>query len=90
MSLMKDAVMAYGEHSQMIKCSEECGELIRAISRLILFQGNNKISNFNEELADVETMLAQMKETSYFDDELFNGWKDRKLERLRERLDSNG
>ncbi|BBK77715.1 nucleoside triphosphate pyrophosphohydrolase family protein [Clostridium butyricum] len=83
--ICKKAVDNYGEHSQMIKCVEECSELQRAISRTILDQpiGNVKPKdNFNEELADVEIMLQQMKSTSYFDKNLFEFFKEEKLKRL--------
>ncbi len=83
--ICKKTVETYGEHSQMIKCIEECSELQRAISRTILDQPINNIepkNNFNEELADVEIMLQQMKSTTYFDTNLFDYWKDRKLKKL--------
>ena len=83
--ICKKVVDTYGEHSQMIKCVKECSELQRAISRTILDQpiGNVEPSvNFNEELADVEIMLQQMKSTSYFNSDLFDYWKERKLKKL--------
>ncbi len=83
--ICKKAVNTFGEHSQMIKCVEECSELQRAIARTILDQpiGNVKPrDNFNEELADVEIMLQQMKQVTYFDKKLFDFFKEEKLKRL--------
>ena len=83
--ICKKAIDTYGEHSQMIKCIEECSELQRAISRTILDQpiGNVQAKdNFVEELADVEIMLHQMKSTSYFDKNLFEYFKEEKLKKL--------
>ena len=83
--ICKKAIDTFGEHSQMIKCSEECAELIRAISRTILDQPIGTVQpkdNFNEELADVEIMLQQMKETTYFNKNLFEYFKEEKLKRL--------
>ena len=83
--ICRKAIDTYGEHSQMIKCVEECSELQRAISRTILDQpiGNIKPrDNFNEELADVAIMLQQMKQTTYFDKNLFEYFKEEKLKRL--------
>ena len=84
--ICKKAVDTYGEHSQMIKCVEECSELQRAIARTILNQPIGTVKpkdNFNEELADVEIMLQQMKQTTYFDEKLFNFFKEDKLRRLK-------
>lgn len=83
--ICKKAVNTFGEHSQMIKCSEECAELIRAISRTILDQPIGIVQpkdNFNEELADVEIMLQQMKQVTYFDKKLFDFFKEEKLKKL--------
>ena len=83
--ICKKAIDTYGEHSQMIKCIEECSELQRAISRTILDQPIGTLQpcdNLNEELADVEIMLQQMKSTSYFNEKLFDYWKERKLKKL--------
>ena len=84
-SICKRAVNTFGEHSQMIKCVEECSELQRAIARTILDQPIGTVQpkdNFVEELADVEIMLQQMKQTTYFDKKLFDFFKEEKLKRL--------
>ena len=60
----KDAICCtalehYGVHSQIVKCMEECGELIQALARKMC--GEENIENVVEELADVEIMLMQMR-----------------------------
>ena len=84
-NICKKAVESYGEISQMIKATEEMGELIRAISRVILQQGESDVqieSNYNEEIADVIIMLEQLKYTRHYKQELVDFWKEEKLKRL--------
>ena len=84
--ICKRAIDTYGEISQMIKSTEEMGELIRAISRVILQQGESDVqieSNYNEEIADVTIMLEQLKYTRHYKQELVDYWKEEKLKRLK-------
>ena len=84
--ICKKAVESYGEISQMIKATEEMGELIRAISRVILQQGESDAqieSNYNEEIADVTIMLEQLKYTRHYKQELVDFWKKKKKKRLK-------
>ena len=53
------ALEHYGLHHQMVKCMEECGELIQALARNL--SGEHNKENVDEELADVEIMLMQMR-----------------------------
>lgn len=53
------ALEHYGVRRQMVKCMEECGELIRALARNL--SGEANAQNVAEELADVEIMLRQMR-----------------------------
>ena len=53
------ALEHYGVHHQIVKCMEECGELIQALARNMC--GEEDIENVVEELADVEIMLMQMR-----------------------------
>ena len=88
-NICKKAVDSYGEISQMIKATEEMGELIRAISRVILQQGESDVqieSNYNEEIADVTIMLEQLKYTRHYKQELVDLWKEEKLKRLERNL----
>ena len=85
-NICKKAVDSFGEISQMIKATEEMGELIRAISRVILQQGESDVqieSNYNEEIADVTIMLEQLKYTRHYKQELVDYWKEEKLKRLK-------
>lgn len=85
--ICKKAIENFGEFPQMIKCIEELSELQRAISRAILKQPIGDISpniNFNEELADAEIMIQQMKETYYFDKKIFEEFKEKKIKKLQE------
>lgn len=66
----------------MIKTMEELGELTRAISRVLIKQGENNIENLHEEIADVEIMLMQLKEMSYVSKPLVEDWKAKKFKRL--------
>ena len=84
--ICRKAIDTYGEISQMIKATEEMGELIRAISRVILQQGESDVqieSNYNEEIADVSIMLEQLKYTRHYKQELVDYWKEEKLKRLK-------
>ena len=85
-NICKKAVDNFGEISQMIKTTEEMGELIRAISRVILQQGESDVqieSNYNEEIADVTIMLEQLKYTRHYKQELVDYWKEEKLKKLK-------
>lgn len=53
------ALEHYGVHSQIVKCMEECGELIQALAKNMC--GEHYAENVAEELADVEIMLMQMR-----------------------------
>ena len=84
--ICEKAIDTFGEISQMIKATEEMGELIRAISRVILQQGESDVqieSNYNEEIADVTIMLEQLKYTRHYKQELVDYWKEEKLKRLK-------
>ena len=74
------AINSYGNASQKIKAIEEMGELIQAISKSLL-DGKN---NVEEEIADVEIMLTQLKIMYNFSD--VENWRNYKLNRLKERV----
>ena len=65
--VLKQAIKHYGSHNQMLKCIEECGELSRAISRILteLSSGDGQTTeetqnNLYEEIADVCITLQQL------------------------------
>ncbi|MBR6613206.1 MAG: hypothetical protein IKK84_00375, partial [Clostridia bacterium] len=83
----------YGTHNQMLKCIEECGELSRAVSRILTelssgegFTTKESQENLYEELADVLIMIDQMMMMFDCRDEVFAQGL-RKLNRLKERLE---
>lgn len=57
--ICNEALEHYGVHHQIVKCMEECGELIQALARNMC--GEHYAENVAEELADVEIMLMQMR-----------------------------
>ena len=74
------AINSYGNASQKIKAIEEMGELIQAISKSLV---DNK-NNVEEEIADVEIMLTQLKIMYNLSD--IENWRNYKLNRLKERV----
>ena len=72
------AINTYGNASQKVKAIEEMGELIQAISKSLL---DNK-NNVEEEIADVEIMLTQLKIMYNLSD--IENWRNYKLKRLKE------
>ena len=93
--ILQKAIKHYGTHNQMLKCIEECGELSRAISRILIelssgdgFTTEESQENLYEELADVSIMISQVMVMFDCTDEVI-GWQLKKLNRLKERLNSN-
>lgn len=82
--ICQSAVLTYGIDHQCLKACEECGELIRAISRA---RENGEILNLIEEIADVRIMMEQLMYIYSIrkDDILEVEWS--KLERLERRMD---
>ena len=72
------AINSYGNASQKIKAIEEMGELIQAISKSLLDNEND----VEEEIADVEIMLTQLKIMYSLND--IENWRNYKLKRLKE------
>lgn len=80
----KRALDEWGIELQADKSIEECSELIRELSRWHL--GYTNEGDIAEEIADVEIMCEQLR--LEFDGDRIDEIKERKLERLSERLDS--
>ncbi|MBY6977111.1 hypothetical protein FDE76_15510 [Clostridium botulinum] len=70
----------YGEYGQLDVVIEEMAELTQAISKF----KRGKIHNVEEEVADVEIMLEQMR--LIFDSNKIEGIKREKILRLEQRL----
>ncbi len=91
-NILKKAIEKYGTHNQMLKCIEECGELSRAISRILIelssgdgFTTKESQENLYEELADVSIMIEQMIIMFDCTDEVIS-WQLKKLKRLNGKL----
>ena len=67
---------------QVLMVGEECGELLSALSKYN--RGRIETPDVITELADVSIMVEQMAEFLGYED--FEKEKERKLERLKERL----
>ena len=76
------AIGQYGIVSQEWMLVEECGELLNAFAKLR--RGRASKEDILTELADVHIMVEQM--ACFFGLEEFKAEKERKLERLNERL----
>jgi NTP pyrophosphatase (non-canonical NTP hydrolase) len=82
-NLYMDAVLTFGEDSQMNMLTEEVGELLVALNK---FRRNGDPENLIEELADVQIMISQitiMIGATHEVEEVIG----RKLLRLRDRLE---
>lgn len=89
-AILERAIDTYGATTQQDKLIEEMSELMKAILKLRYCTKPYELrilqDAVNEEMADVEIMLLQMKM-------IFNNWHEvdqqriEKLERLRRRLD---
>lgn len=91
--VLQKAIKHYGTHNQMLKCIEECGELSRAVSRVLTelssgdgFTTEESQENLYEELADVLIMIEQMIIMFDCGDEVFIQ-QVKKMKRLKERLE---
>lgn len=83
--LCKQAVEVFGIEIQQIMAMEEMAELIQAISKNI--RGFKQQAKVAEEIADVEIMLEQLKHGYKCHVEV-ERWKDKKLARLENRINS--
>lgn len=80
--LYRQVIGNYGEAAQQIVAMEECSELIQAISKKL----RGRETNVEEEIADVEIMLDQLK--LMCNESLVEEIKEIKLQRLKGRLNS--
>ena len=81
--IYKEAIAKWGEEAQVNMLNEECGELITAVAQFR--RGRTSHHDVMTELADVAIMVEQLATIMSYSD--FEQEKERKLERLRERLD---
>ena len=78
----------YGVNSQLSILQEECAELIQAVSKYRRTNDPNVFDRMHleEEIADVEIMIAQIKYLMKLSEKDIRGIKDTKLERQLERM----
>ena len=78
----------YGLNSQIDILQEECAELIQAISKYRRSNNPNFFdkTHIEEEIADVEIMITQVKHLMGLSEKVIRGIKDTKLERQLERM----
>ena len=78
--IYKSAITKYGEHTQIDMAIEEMAELTQALSKY----KRGKSHNVEEEIADVEIMLEQMR--LIFDSKKVDEIKQEKIVRLDKRV----
>lgn len=80
--LYTKAIETWGQMPQINMVNEECGELITSLARYL--RGRDTADDVITEVADVAIMMEQM--AVLFGKEKFEEEKERKLQRLKERL----
>lgn len=80
------AIERYGKEPQWRQLQEECAELIAAVSHFLRKREDGG-SALVEEIADVEIMLMQAR-LLIGNDALIDALVEKKIKRLRERLES--
>lgn len=83
--ILSDDLSTFGAEQQRIMCMEECAELIDALAKYD--RGRADVKDVITELADVSIMVEQM--AIFFGKEEFEKVKERKLERLQERINED-
>lgn len=86
MRLYNRVINTYGIDAQKMMLIEECGELLNAVAKLK--RGRSTKEDIITELADVHIMVEQM--AFFFGWDEFKAEKERKLQRLQERLSKKG
>ena len=82
--VLKRALKTWGEEPQMLMVVEEMSELMKEVLKNINRKKDN-IAEIIEETADVEIMLAQLKE-NYHIFEQVEDYKKNKIKKIEERL----
>ena len=82
--ISKNAAFQYGLKAQLDKLDEEYAEAKLAI--IHFFQGKDELNHVQEELGDLENALMTVKEV--FDPVKINLWRDKKLRRLQNRIET--
>lgn len=80
--ILESAIATYGAEKQIVVAIEELSELQKELCK---FLRHNTMEHIAEEIADVEIVLEQMI-MLFSSREQVNNWKERKLERLNNRI----
>lgn len=83
--ILEKAIRHYGRQHQQIKAVEELSELQVALLKCL--DGRCNINNIEEEIADVEIMLIQLKKMFAIDPNKLETIKAGKILRLKSRMD---
>ena len=86
-TLCCEAVNVYGATTQIGMFVEEIGEVLQAINKLSRKTDEERYDNLIEELVDLQIMLIQMRIVYHIPDQLWDEMMEKKLQRLRHRLD---
>ena len=81
--VLKAAIAHYGEQMQVVVAIEELSELQKELTKLLRGQADER--HINEEMADVEIMLEQLK-LMFGNRAAVTYWEHKKIDRLRKRL----
>jgi NTP pyrophosphatase (non-canonical NTP hydrolase) len=79
-----ETLALYGESHQLVKLTEECGELVQALCKYFNKKSVKNKTNVIEEMADVEILIAQIK-LLFKDENQFNEVKKSKILRQKQR-----
>lgn len=89
--LYVDAIQQFGSFNQLVVASEEAGELVQALSKIIRYADNEQElerarDHAAEEIADVLIMCSQLGLILNVENDVLT-WMDKKLDRLVKRLE---
>lgn len=82
--IFRRAIDTWGTQSQIDMAIEECGELLTALHKLRRNTTTHQIDDVEDEIADVEIMMAQMR--LIFNPERIDKRKNHKMLRLLARI----
>ena len=87
--VMDRAIEHYGVEKQLLVCIEELSELIKAITKAERYPNDDiKKDDIAEEMADVYICIEYLKMIYNIDQEEIESWINKKIKRLKERMDS--
>jgi len=85
--LFAEAIELWGIEAQINISIEECSELIQALCKMLRGYSHERFYNLCEEIVDIEVMISQVKKIFKVNDNVINMVKEKKLKRLREKID---